>query len=204
MRLMQSIHRNKIPNIHSCNHTTTHWVHITCTNITPTQYKNLWKCALHTTHGPPAQPTHPTNTTNQSLTISTQTINAPADPTPGTPPREQATNPPTVSTPQTTPQPSSTAIYQPILSTPQTAPATSATTPATPLTTSTNSAPTPSTPQITNHQQLQSAQESKQDLKILQININGIHRKPQRCAKDVQSKNFNKTSQVLNNHVMQN
>ena len=48
-----------------CNHTRTHWVHITCTNITPIQYTNFWKCALHTTHTAPAQSTHPTNTTNQ-------------------------------------------------------------------------------------------------------------------------------------------
>ena len=82
-----------------CNHTTTHWVHITCTNITLTQCTDLWKCALHRTHAAPAQPTHPTNTTNQSLTISTQTINAPTDYTPGTSPREQATSPPTVGTP---------------------------------------------------------------------------------------------------------
>ena len=114
-----------------CNHTTMHWVHITCTNITQTQYTNPWKCALHTTHAAPAQPTHSTNTTNQPLTISTQTTNATTDSTPGTPPWDQS---PPVGTPQTTPQPSSTATYQPILSTPQTAPATSAPTPATPQT----------------------------------------------------------------------
>ena len=114
-----------------CNHTTMHWVHITCTNITQTQYTNPWKCALHTIHAAPAQHTHSTNTTNQPLTISTQTTNATTDSTPGTPPWDQS---PPVGTPQTTPQPSSTATYQPILSTPQTAPATSAPTPATPQT----------------------------------------------------------------------
>ena len=30
-----------------CNHTTTHWVHLTCTNITATQYTNTWKCSQH-------------------------------------------------------------------------------------------------------------------------------------------------------------
>ena len=44
-----------------CNHTTIHWVHITCTNIAPTQYTNFWKCVLHTAHTAQAQPTHPTN-----------------------------------------------------------------------------------------------------------------------------------------------
>ena len=183
---------------------TTHWVYITCTNITPTQHTNLWKCAPHTTHAAPAQPTHPTNTTNQSLTISTQTINASADSTPGTPPRKQATNPPTVGTPQTTPQPIPPAIYQPILSTPQTAPVTSASTPATPQTTSTNSAPTPITPQITNLQQPQSAQQSKQDLKILQININGIRKKLTEWAHTMKTNNIDivtvQETKLVNHH----
>ena len=30
-----------------CNHTTTHWEHLTCTNITATQYTNTWKCDTH-------------------------------------------------------------------------------------------------------------------------------------------------------------
>ena len=118
MRLMQPIHKTKSQTSIRCNHTTTHWVHITCTNTTPTQYTNLWKCALHTTHAAPAQPTQTTNITNQSLTISTQTTTAPTDSTPGTPPSVQTTNPPTVGTPQTAPQTSSHAINQPILSTP--------------------------------------------------------------------------------------
>ena len=33
-----------------CNLTTTHWVHLTCTNITATQYTNTLKCAQHSTH----------------------------------------------------------------------------------------------------------------------------------------------------------
>ena len=182
MRLMQPTHKNKIPNIHTLRpHHNTQWIHITCTNITPTKYTNLWKCALHTTHAAPAQPTHLTNATNQSLTISTQTTNAPTDSTPGTP--DNTTN-------------SLPAVNQPILSNPQTAPATSASKPATLQTASTNSAPTPSTPQITNHQQSQSAQQNKQDLKILQININGIHKKTHRTGthhEDQQHRYYNST-----------
>ena len=97
MRLMQPIHKNKIPNIHTLqpHHNTlgTHNMHKRNTNSI---HKPL---EMRTTHAAPAQPTHPTNTTNQSLTISTQTINAPTDYTPGTSPREQATSPPTVGTP---------------------------------------------------------------------------------------------------------
>ena len=56
---------------------------------------------------------------------------------------------------------------------------TRASTPRTPQIVPANT-PIPSTPQITpvtNHQQSQSAQQNKQDLKILQININGTHKR---------------------------
>ena len=49
-----------------CNHTTTHWVHLTCTNITPTQYTNTWKCTQHSKHTTQTQPSHSRNNTNQS------------------------------------------------------------------------------------------------------------------------------------------
>ena len=73
-----------------CNHTTTHWVHLTCTNITATQYTNTWKCAQHTTQ---TQPPHSKNNTNQSPPTPPQTASATCEPAPTSPPRTPATNP---------------------------------------------------------------------------------------------------------------
>ena len=138
---------------------------------------------MRTAHNTPAQSTHPTNTTNQSLTTPSQTNTAPTDSTPGTPPREQATNPPTAGTLHTASPTSSPAINQPIHSTPLTAPAI----------VSRTSAPTPSTPQITpvdNHQQSKSAQQNKQDIKILQIKITGVHKKLTELAHIMKTNNI--------------
>ena len=103
MRLMQPIHKNNIPNIHTLqpHHNTlgTHNMHKHNTNAI---HKPL---EIRTTHNTRRTSSHIlTNSTNNSLTSSTQTTTAPTDYSSGTPPKEQATSPPTVGTLQTAPQ----------------------------------------------------------------------------------------------------
>ena len=47
-------HQTKSQTSIRCNHTTIHWVHLTCTNLT--QYTNTWKCTRHSTHTTQTQP----------------------------------------------------------------------------------------------------------------------------------------------------
>ena len=104
-----------------CNHTTTHWEHLTCTNITATQYTNTWKCEQHSTHITQTQPPHSKNNTNQFPPIPPQTATVACEPTPTSPPSTPATNPSKPITPQTTSPTSATVTDLPINSTPQSA-----------------------------------------------------------------------------------
>ena len=161
-----------------CNHTTTHWVHLICTNITATQYTNTWKCAQHSTHTTQTQALHSKKNTNQFTPTPPQTATVACEPTPTSPPRTPAINPLKPRTPQTTSPTSATITNLPINSTPQSGLETCAsatTTPQAPLTTSPSTPRTPQiapatispttsppqTPSATNYQQPKSTQQTR-------------------------------------------
>ena len=190
-----------------CIHTTTHWVHLTCTNITATQYTDTWKCAQHSTYTTQTQPPHSKNNTNQSPATPSQTATVTYEPAPTSPPRTPATNILKPRTPQPTSPTSETLTNLPINSTPQLAletcasatttsqapPTTNPSTPRTPQIAPATISPTSSSPQTTsttNHQQPKSTQHNKQYLKILQININGIHKKHTELAHILKTNNI--------------